>query len=111
MAFCQAILLACLLLPPTLATTFHRIETIPFDREVEKGLVSEEEEKGGEPDADAGFFLPYRKFTDIPGCTFLLIHLIGSLQESLREMLPRLLDGFQGKVAGHMRRQRPERNT
>merc|ERR1719430_2422976 len=64
----MALLQACLLLPPTLlGTTFHRIETIPFDREVEKDLVSEEDEKGGE--ADAGFFLPYRKFPDIPGTT------------------------------------------
>merc|ERR1719365_267257 len=64
----MALLAACLLLPPTLlATTFHRIETIPFDREVEKGLVSEEDDKGGE--ADMGFFLPYRKFTEIPGTT------------------------------------------
>ena len=62
----MALLQVLLLLPPTIATTFHRIETIPFDREVEKGLVSEEDEKGGE--ADAGFFMPYRKFTDIPGC-------------------------------------------
>ena len=66
----MALLLACLLLPLALATTFHRIETIPFEREVEKGLVSEEDDEkgGGEADADAGFFLPYRKFTDIPGC-------------------------------------------
>ena len=110
----MALHLACLLLPPTLATTFHRIETIPFNREVEKGLVSEEDEKGGEAEADAGFFMPYRKFTDIPGCTFLFLRLIGSLQESLRQILPnqaRPLDGFQGKVAGHTMRQRPETNT
>ena len=60
------LLLAFLLVPATLATTFHRIETIPLDREVENNLVSEEQdEKGGE--IDAGFFLPYRKFTDTPG--------------------------------------------
>ena len=64
----MTLLLALLLLPPSLATTFHRIETIPFDRQVEKDLVSEEDEKGGE--ADAGFFMPYRKFTDIPGCSY-----------------------------------------
>merc|ERR1719376_164300 len=63
----MTLLLALLLLPPSLATTFHRIETIPFDRQVEKDLVSEEDETGGE--ADAGFFMPYRKFTDIPGTT------------------------------------------
>ena len=114
----MALLQACLLLPPTLlATTFHRIETIPFDREVEKGLVSEEDDKGGE--ADMGFFLPYRKFTDIPGCalTFLFVHPFGSLQEPQREILPNQanLDGLQGKAARHMSRQqnisRTQNNT
>ena len=70
----MALLLALLLLPPTLATTFHKIETIPFEREVDKSLVSEEENNKG-AEADAGFFMPYRKFTDITGCilAFLLL--------------------------------------
>ena len=65
-AMALLLLLAFLLVPAARATTFHRIETIPLDREVENNLVSEEQdEKGGE--IDAGFFLPYRKFTDTPG--------------------------------------------
>ena len=65
----MAMHLACLLLPPTLATTFHQIESIPFERNVEMALVPEEEEKGGDVEAEMGFFMPYRKFTDVPGCT------------------------------------------
>ena len=64
----MAMHLACLLLPPTLATTFHQIESIPFERNVEMALVPEEEEKGGDVEAEMGFFMPYRKFTDVPGC-------------------------------------------